>query len=471
MSLPSLSFHHVAGEILALCEKFIKINIHPTVLVKGLYAALDTGVAYVKDELSFDVKVDNDDMMLNLISACVGTKFGGRWVKLLASMALKAVRTVRVDDDMGRTEIDIKRYARVEKIPGGALDDCQVLDGLLINKDIIHSKMRRTIEHPRIMLLDCALEYKKAESQTNVELRAETDFNTLLDMEDEWITRQCQMIVALKPDLVITEKGVSDLAQHFFVKHNISVIRRLRKTDNNRIARAVGARIVHRLEDLSEACIGTKCGLFEISKIGDEYFTFLTKCDNPKACTLLLRGSSKDVLNEIERNLHDAMAVARNLVSEPFVVAGGGATEMAMASHLREFAKTVDGVEKSPILAVAHALEVIPRTLAQNCGAKTIRVVTELRAKHAGKKNVSWGVHGSKGVIADMNSPELGVWEPREVKIQTFKTAVEAAAMMLRIDDVLSGISKRGAGAGGGGGAPRQATAEDLEQHDQGHLA
>jgi len=269
------------------------------------------------------------------------------------------------------------RYAKVEKIPGGSIDESCVLRGVMINKDVTHPKMRRYIENPRIVLLDCNLEYKKAESQTNVEIIGETDFTRMLQIEEEYIQRICSDIIALKPDVVFTEKGVSDLAQHYLLKAGITAIRRLRKTDNLRLARACNATIVNRTDELTEKDVGTGAGLFEIKKIGDEYFTFVTNCKDPKACTILLRGASKDILNETERNLQDALHVARNLIVEPRLVAGGGAIEMAVSQLLSR--KQLKG----PYTAVGQALEIIPRTLAQNCGANTIRTLTALRAKHA----------------------------------------------------------------------------------------
>merc|ERR1712232_350394 len=339
---------------------------------------------------------------------------------------------------MGK-EIDIKRYVRIEKIPGGEINDCEVLKGVMLNKDVTHSKMRRRIENPRILLLDCSLEYKKGESQTNVELSNEEDWDLLLKLEEEYVAKICADIISHKPDLVLTEKGVSDLAQHSLQKAGITAIRRLRKTDNNRVARAVGATIVNRTEEILESDIGLNCGLFEVRKIGDEYFAFLEQCKEPKACTLLLRGGSKDVLNEIERNLQDAMQVARNIVVEPMLLPGGGATEMSISQALIEHSKTIEGVQQWPFKAVGSAFEVIPRTLAENCGADVVRVLTKLRAKHAGGENPTWGINGETGELADMN--ELNIWEPFSVKVQTIKTAIEATAMLLRIDDIVSGVS------------------------------
>ena len=430
------------------------------------------------------------------------------------------------------------------------------------------------------MLLDCTLEYKKGESQTQIEISDEKAWEQLLQQEEDAIKARsprpplpsrpppctplppplsaplhgplrplplrplaltvrsppfltspaslclaqavCDEIIEFKPDLVVTEKGVSDLAQHYLLKANVSVLRRVRKTDNNRIARACGATIVHRTSELTEKDIGTGCGLFEVKKIGDEYFTWVVDCEAPKACTILLRGASKDVLNEIERNLGDAMNVVRTIYQvsprsptppstphcslhplhplspcytpltlrhplhhaappspcctslpcctprpppcdthspiylstrtpthhattpnyqDPRVVPGGGAAEMTLAHKLIEGSKSQEPMIAGAYRAAGTALEVIPRTLLENCGADIIRVLTQLRAKHAGGCNSTWGVDGEKGVLADM--AELGVWEPLVVKQQTIKTAVESASMLLRIDEIVSGTHKK----------------------------
>lgn len=300
-----------------------------------------------------------------------------------------------------------------------------MLDGIMINKDVTHPNMRRYIENPRIMLLDCPLEYKKGESQTNIEVTDEEHWNRILQIEEEQIQQLCEKIIAFKPDIVFTEKGVSDLAQHYLLKANITAMRRVRKMDNNRVARACGATIVNRVDDLKESDIGTGCGLFKIEKIGDEYFTYLVKCKDPKACTIVLRGASKDILNEVDRNLQDAMGVARNVFFNPRLCPGGGATEMAVSLKLAEKAKSISGVEQWPYRAVSESMEIIPRTLVQNCGGNSIRVLTQLRAKHAAGEGHTWGIDGTQGTVVDMK--DYGVWETYAVKVQTLKTAVEAS--------------------------------------------
>ncbi|KAF7783854.1 hypothetical protein Agabi119p4_19 [Agaricus bisporus var. burnettii] len=450
----------LAGEILAQSLSQLERDIHPVVIISAYNKALKEALEIVK-RISVPIDVNDDEQMLKLIKTSIGTKFVVRWSDLMCKLALQAVRTVAQEEGSMKT-VDIKRYARVEKIPGGEIEQSCVLDGVMLNKDITHPNMRRRIKNPRIVLLDCPLEYKKGESQTNMEFSKETDWERAQALEEEQVKAQCLKIIEFKPDIVFTEKGVSDLAQHVFVQHNVTAIRRVRKSDNNRIALAVGATVVNRVEDLRDSDIGTKCGLFNIEKIGDEYFTFLTECKTPKACTILLRGPSKDILNEIDRNLADAMSVARNVVFDPTLIPGGGATEMAISVGLHAKARTIVGVEGWPYRAVADAMEVIPRTLVQNSGGNAIRVLTELRAKHANGEH-SWGVNGDTGKIVDMK--EYGLYESTSVKIQTLKTAIEAARMLLRVDDVVQAVRKdREQGGGGGGPAMEQGDEMMMEQ-------
>lgn len=431
----------LAGEILATAEPFLEQGMHPTVIIRAYRQALEDMITILNEDVSIELDRNDRTKLAQVVKSCVGTKFIGRWADLACDIALDAVHTIMLEEN-GRREIDLKRYAKVEKIAGGSIEDSSVLKGVMVNKDVTHPKMRRYIKNPRIVLLDCPLEYKKGESQTNVEILKDTDFTRILEIEEEHVKKICDDVIALKPDVVFTEKGVSDLAQHYLLKAGITALRRLRKSDNNRIARACGATVVNRTEELREEDVGTGAGLFEIKKLGDEYFCFVTECKDPKACTIILRGASKDVLNETERNLQDALHVAKNLLVEPKLVPGGGAVEMAVSRRLAEKAAALAGVEQWPYKAVAQALEIIPRTLAQNCGANTIRTLTALRAKHA-TAGSTWGIDGETGLLVDMR--ERGIWEPLAVKLQTYKTAVETAILLLRIDDIVSGSKKKAA--------------------------
>jgi T-complex protein 1 subunit gamma len=353
----------LAGEVLCAVEGFLERDIHPTVIVNAYFKGLDEVVNMCKT-LGKDINMENNEDLTRIVQSSIGTKFASKWGSLIVDLAVKAVRTVyRRDGD--NVEIDTKRYAKVEKIPGGLLEDCRVLDGVMFNKDVCHPGMRREIRNPRVVLLDCPLEYKKGESMTNMEFTKDDDFKKALAMEETEVKRMCASILKVKPDIVITEKGVCDLALHELLKHgNCSVFRRLRKTDNNRVARATGATIVNRPEELQESDVGTNCALFQVNKIGDDYFSFFTECKEPNACSIILRGASKDVLNEIERNLQDALGVARNVVINPALAPGGGALEMELSCRLLEIASTVEGSQQWPFRALAGAFEVIPRTLA-----------------------------------------------------------------------------------------------------------
>eukprot|EP01065_Artemidia_motanka_P021093 TRINITY_DN2515_c0_g1_i1.p2 TRINITY_DN2515_c0_g1~~TRINITY_DN2515_c0_g1_i1.p2 ORF type:complete len:550 (+),score=224.84 TRINITY_DN2515_c0_g1_i1:67-1716(+) len=447
----------LGGELLACAQPFLEVeHVHPIKIVRGFISALDDAVE-IMERIATPVDVRDDAQLMKVVSSCLNTKFAGRYGELASKLAIEAVRRVqRTDPVSGRLEIDFKRYAKIEKLPGGRMDDCKVLSGVMFNKDVTHAKMRRLIKNPRVLLLDCPLEYKKAESMLNVEIMSDADWEKLLDAEEKWVREVCETIIRHKPDVVITEKGVSDLAQHYFVKAGISCIRRIRKTDNNRIARATGATIVHRSEEIQDSDIGTRAGLFQIQKIGDEYFTFLVDCEDAKACSILLRGASKDTLNELERNLQDAMSVCRNIFTHPKVVCGGGSIEMAISQQLAEKSKSIQGAQQKTYNAVAEALEVIPRTLMQNCGGAVIRLLTELRAKHASGKGSTWGVDGEQGTLTDMN--DLGIIEPISVKAQMLKTSVEAACTLLRVDDIVAGVSV------GGGDAPTSRAADDAEE-------
>merc|ERR1719192_1918994 len=445
----------LASEVLGVSQQFLEDKMHPTLIISAYRQALEDAVKILEDQVAFDVDINDEKEMIKVIQSCIGTKFISRWADLACQIALRAVKTVVMEQD---GEIDTKRYAKVEKIPGGTIEESKVLDGVMFNKDVTHPKMKRRIENPKILLLDCNLEYKKGESQTNIEIVNEADFSKILELEEANIKKICDEIMMHKPDLIITEKGVSDLAQHFLMKAGITVIRRLRKTDNLRVARATGATIVNRTEEISEADIGLGAGLFEVRKIGDEYFTFIENCKDPKACTILLRGASKDILNEVERNLQDALHVARNIHLNPQLVYGGGAVEMELSHLLMEKGKSMSGVLQWPYRALAAALEVVPRTLANNCGANPIRTLTQLKAKHATPGNASWGVNGLTGKVEDMK--EVGVLEPLAVKLQTYKTAIETAILLLRIDDIVSGSKKRD--ESGGGAAPAGPTQESM---------
>merc|ERR1719436_217911 len=390
----------LAGEVLHVAKPFLEMNMHPTLICQGFARALDDAMHHLKENITIPVDVENDNELKKVVQSTLGTKFLSKYGDLACDLAIKAIKAIKTVEG-NRILIDHKRDVRLEKMPGGMLTECKVMSGIMINKDVTHARMKRHIPNARILLLDIGLEYKKGESQTNIEIMQEQDFQKYIQVEEAYVKKICDEIIALKPDVVVTEKACVDLAQHYLMKAGIAVLRRCRKMDNNRLAKATGATVGHLPHEMNESHIGTKCTLFEVKKVDDEYFAYF-HCKDPKAVTMCVRGGSKEFLQELDRNVQDAMRVTKNIMLEPKLCPGGGATEMALANTLRLKAKKVEGVLQMPYKAVATALEVIPRTLIQNAGGQTIRVMTELRAKHALENNHTWGVDGVTGEIVDM---------------------------------------------------------------------
>ncbi|KAL5573880.1 hypothetical protein UlMin_023477 [Ulmus minor] len=403
LSHPLYNHFFDIDEMLHVVEAFIDKRYHPTFYPISAYIKALEDAVVVLDKITMLIDTKDRATMLGLVKSCIGTKFTSQFGDLIVvtisfsqDLAIDATTTVGVDLGQGLQEVDIKKYIKVEKIPGGQLEDSQVLKGVMFNKDVVApGKMRRKIVNPRIILLDAPLEYKKEE-----------DWGVLLKMEEEYIENLCVKILKFKPGLVITKKGLSDLACHYLSKAGVSTIRRLGKTDNNRIAKACGAVIVNKVDELQES---------DVKKIGDELFAFIVDCKDPKACMLLLRGASKDLLNEVERNLQDSMSIARNIIKNPKLVPEGGGAELTVSATLKQKSSSIEGIEKWPYEAAAIAFEATPRTLAQNYGVNVIRTMTTLQGKHANGENAWIGIDGNTGAIADM----------KEQKAQTFETAIE----------------------------------------------
>ncbi|TNJ29781.1 TCP-1 chaperonin subunit gamma [Giardia muris] len=431
----------LAGEVIALAEPLLRGGLHPIKVTQGYQEALDF-IVKEAEAATFKLDPSRREDILCVVQNAIRTKYAHRWLDLMCTMAYDAVSIVARSKFVdGAPDIDIKRFCRVEKIPGATVQDSRVIDGVVLNKDIIHPEMRRTIKNPRVVLLDCPLEYKKAQSMMNIELGVNNDLESVLKAEEDYVKAQVNHILKFNPDLVITEKGIADHATHLFVRAGVTVLRRVRKTDNVRLAAVTGATIVSRVEELVEKDVGTHAGLYELQKIGDEFFSFVYDCgDKARACTLLLRGASKATLLEVERNILDALHICRNILLNPTLVAGGGAFEMRLATAVAAAADRLVGQEASAFRAISTALEVIPRTLLQNCGGNVIRGVTELRAAHAAALSQGepcfLGVDGTTGLLVD--NKEARLWDPYETRLQILKLAIENACMVIRVDDIFS---------------------------------
>ncbi|KAF7681019.1 T-complex protein 1 subunit gamma [Astathelohania contejeani] len=426
----------LAAELLQNLFSLLTEKIHPVLICNSLQKILEKSLAFYED-IAVDIGHDAtgeegiDKTRLQIINGSIGTKLCTMLGVDIASLALKAVKIV-YDEEKGIKRCDLTSYARVEKIIGGEFKECQVLNGIILNKNIIHAQMRKRIQNPRIVIMDCPFEYKKGESQTNFEFYGENDFSKALAIEEEQVKAQCEYVIALKPDIVVTEKGISDLAMSIFHSNNITALRRLKKTETSRLSKACGAKVVSRAEDLEEKHVGKGCGLFEYVKLGDEYYCKFVECDNPKACSIVLRGPSRDILNELERNFYDAVKVAKNIFITPKLCPGGGATEMALSKYLSKCTFGSD-VEKKVTECVSESLKIIPSVLAANSGmVNPLNVIAQLEKK----EDSYWGVNGETGEIADTRSI---IMEPLSVKTQALKSAIEAASLLIRVDGIIQG--------------------------------
>ncbi|KAM0676930.1 T-complex protein 1 subunit gamma [Binucleata daphniae] len=376
-------------------------------------------------------KMNDGYTLQKLVSDAVNTKLC-RVLKVdIDKMALQAAKLV-----FKNGTCDIKRNVRVEKILGN-LNECEMVKGLLVNKNIVHPQMRRRIEKPRIVLVECGLEYKKGESQISFEFSKEDEFTKALEYEEEQIREACQKLIDLKVDVVCVEKGISDLAMSILQSNQITALRRFKKTEMERLVKVTNAKAVNNVLDLGIRHIGA-CELFEYVKIFDEYYCRFIDND-PKACSVLLRGPSKDIINELERNFMDAIKVAKNVLLSPKICAGGGATEMAIAKKLYAKYQNNDNIlEKTVALNLSEAFKIIPALLATNCGADALKLIPELELKQ--NEDNFYGIDGVKGVVRDMRDV---VMEPLVVKTQAYKSAIETVCLLLRVDGIIQSSTNK----------------------------
>jgi T-complex protein 1 subunit gamma len=420
----------LASEILQETGALLK-EIHPVVIGEHLKRAMDLLLAHLK-KISFDSSVLKkrlgEGVAEEIVRCGVGTKLS-RELLPVEGIALRAIEAIKAVEDK-RVRCDIKHNLKIEKIPGGEVGESRLLDGVVVNKEILSPSMRREIREAKVLLIDFPLEYRKGENHMAIEMHSGDTFERAHVQEEEQVKKSCEYLMRCGPDVIVSEKGVCDNAVSYFCMKNVSVVRRVKKTENNRISKATGAQIISRAEDAEASKLG-KCGLFKCSRIGEEFFCSFTECASPKACSILLRGPSKDILNELERNLHDALGIARNMMLSSSVVVGAGAAEMSMALSL-ERERFRSEKERKVFLAVSRALKTIPGILLANSGCTNpSRAMVELEARNGVSEKV--GVDGETGEIA-----EVPVWESVLVKEQCIKAAIEGAILILRVDGVIS---------------------------------
>ncbi|MBD3314063.1 thermosome subunit [Candidatus Woesearchaeota archaeon] len=437
----------IAGELLKKAEELLDQEIHPTVVAKGYRIAAEKSQTILRN-LSADVTKNDTDTLKKLAMTAMTGKGAEAAKEKLADLTVKAVNSI-MDNEGEKIYID-REDIKLEKKVGGSVEDSEFVEGIVLDKEKVHTGMPRSVKEAKIALIDSALEIKNTEIDAKIQITDPNQMQAFIDMEEKMLREMVEKISKSGANTIFCQKGIDDLAQHFLSKKGIYAARRVKKSDMEALARATGGKIVSNLDDLSSDDLG-KSGIVEEKKVGDEDMTYVQNCRNAKSVTILIRGGTEHVVDEVKRAMEDAVGdVASALVSGK-VVAGAGAPEIELARNLRLFSDSLSGREQLAVRAFAEAVEIIPRTLAENSGLDPIDIMTELKAKH--DKGDKWaGVDVFTGKVID--SWKTGVIEPLKIKTQAISSAAEVAMMILRIDDVIAGSSDRGGGGMPPGGMP-----------------
>jgi len=434
----------LAGEFLLKADELLQMNIHPSTIVGGYNRAMDQAVQ-ILEKLGIEVKPDDKETLRKVAMTSMRSKIAGMAREHLSDIALEAVMQI-VEERDGEKTADIENIQIVKK-EGESVEESKIIRGIIVDKEVVHPGMPKKLTNPKIALLDCALEIEKTEIDAEVRIRSPSAIKAFLDQETDILKDMVDKVDKSGADVLFCQKGIDDLAQHFLAKEGIMAVRRIKKSDLEKLAKATGGRVVSSLDDLTAADLGT-CELVEERKVQDEKMVFVEGCKDPRAVAVFLRGGLERMIDEAERTMKDALSVVSDVIELNKVVPGGGAIEIEVSKELRDYAKKIGGREQYAIDAFAEALEIVPKTLAANAGLDPLDVIGSLRAAHEKKDGFAMGVNVFKGGIIDML--ENGVVEPLVVKTQAIKSAVEAATMILRVDDVIAGKAPEGMGPGPG---------------------
>jgi archaeal chaperonin len=436
----------LAGALIEKAEELISKDVHPTIIVDGYRKSAVKAVDILN---SLAQKIDGGDKsQLNRIAkTSMQTKLVSREASELADIVVNAA--LQVSEKVGNVyKVDIEDV-KVEKKAGGSLRDTNLIRGIVLDKEVVHGGMPKKVEKAKIALINSALEIEKTEFDAKININSPDQMKMFLEEENRILKTMVDKIVAADANVVICQKGIDDIAQHYLAKANVLAVRRVKESDMTKLARATGARIISNLDDLSSKDLGA-ADLVEERKVETDKWVFVERCKNPKSVTILIRGGSQRVVDEAERSVHDALMVTKDVLERPLIVAGGGSPESYTAGKLREWSNSLSGREQLAAEKFAESLEVIPLLLAENAGMDPIDTLTELRSKQM--KGSKWsGIDARSGKITDMS--KLDIVEPLIVKEQIIKSATEVASMILRIDDVIAS-SKSAGGPPGGGGMP-----------------
>ena len=421
----------LAGELLTKAEEMLEQNVHPTTITRGYYTASRKSTELL-DSLGVPLDVNDEEILKNIAITSMTGKSAGKSREYLAELAVKAVREV-AEKEGERYKVNLDNV-KIEKKHGGNIEDTELIKGLILDKERVHPGMPDRVKDAKIALVNAALEIKKTEIDANIRINDPSQLQAFLDEEEQMLKSMVEKIKATGANVVFCQKGIDDMAQHFLAKEGIYAVRRVKKSDMEKLAKATGGNIVTTLDDLDKSDLG-HAGIVEEKKIGDDEMTFVMECENPRAVSILVRGGTEHVVDEMERILNDALHTVSIALEDGKLVSGGGASAVELALKLRDYAASVGGREQLAIEAFADALESIPKTLAENAGLDVIDILIKLRKAHKdGNKYAGLDVY--TGDIVDMR--ERNVVEPIRVGRQAIEAATEVASMILRIDDVIA---------------------------------
>jgi len=429
-----------AGALLEKAEKLLEKDVHSTVIIDGYEAASEKALELLA-KLAKTVKPDDRESLIKIAKTSMESKLVSENSVPLSKLVVDAIlKIVEIDGDKYSVDLD---NLKVEKKAGGSIDDTSLINGIVLDKEIVHSGMPTKIEKARIALVNAALEVEKTEMSAEIRISDPTQMQLFLEEENRMLKSMVDKIHSIGANVLICQKGIDDISQHYLSKHGILSVRRVKESDMTKLAKATGGRITTNLDDISTNDLGS-AEIVHQKKVESDKWVFIEGCKNPRSVTILIRGGSQRVVDEADRSIHDALMVVKDVVEKPSIVAGGGSPEAYLATELNEWAGSAEGREQLAIKQYAEAFESIPLTIAENAGMDPIDTLITLRANQSsGKQTV--GINAKEGKIGNMFS--LDIVEPLAVKEQIIKSATEAACMILRIDDVIA--VSGGPGAGG----------------------
>ncbi len=429
------------GALLAKAEDLLKKDVHSSTIVEGFQTAAEKTLE-IYSELSKKIKSDDRESLIKIATTSMQSKLISEDSDTLSKVVVDAI--LKIATKKGEDYIVDLENIKVEKKAGGSIQDTQIVKGIVLDKEIVHSGMPTKIEKAKIALLNSALEIEKTEMSSEIRITDPTQMQMFLEEENRMLKTMVDKLHDVGVNVLICQKGIDDIAQHYLAKNGILAVRRVKESDMIKLSKATGGRVISNLDDLSEKDLGS-ADLVHQKKVESDKWVFIEGCKHPQSVTMLIRGGSQRVIDEVDRSIHDSLMVVKDVIEKPEIVAGGGAPESFAASQLKDWADNFDGREQLAIKKYAEALETIPLTIAENAGMDPIDTMANLRAKqNQGRK---WtGIDARNTKIADMLA--IGVVEPIAVKEQIIKSATEAACMILRIDDVIAVSGAPGAGGG-----------------------